>query len=441
MKKEAQDAQEALKKAGIEPPTPAPKADTPNDEPKPLTMNNRKGEEVPVVVSCPCGQQHWSYPSGGCCIRCKAELPILEKPPKQIQERKPFLSHQAKNFFDKFEARNEPELELDDDQRQNNMTKAQSLLDTALQLGISSDEQLKMMKDTVEKFKNPKIKNTPKENSYALLAIGEKAGTEELKYWEATQKKMEIKISALQEKIAKAKEVLAQEQENAREYIEVCTKANAEHDSNMTKIEKYKVELESHSPLRQVKPPVSTQSLPPPTPICTREKLDQVIAADPEMQTNKDMLTRLWAKLCPPTTNISPAALVIPAPKGATPTQIIAQEGIEANTLKAELEANAQEKIQQLTAGLEADAQVKAQELAASHEQRRAQAEKEASENRTTVDIPPRETNTQVSTPKKFEDALATLKREVGSAKEQMKDDNDEEEDAENRRVRTRLES
>ena len=185
-KKEAQDAQEALKKAGIEPPTPAPKADTSSDEPKPLTMNNRKGEAVPVVVSCPCGQQHWSYPKDGGCIRCKAELPILEKPPKQIQERKPFLSHQAKNFFDKFEARNEPELELDDDQRQNNMTKAQSLLDTALQLGISSDEQLKMMKDTVEKFKNPKIKNTPKENSYALLAIGEKAGTEELKYWEAT---------------------------------------------------------------------------------------------------------------------------------------------------------------------------------------------------------------------------------------------------------------
>ena len=159
------------------------------------------------------------------------------------------------------------------------------------------------------------------------------------------------------------------------------------------------------------------------------------------MQSNKDMLTKLWAKLCPPTTSISPAALVIPAPKGATPTQFIAQEGIEANRLKEELEANAQEKIKQLAAGLEADALVKAQELAASHEQRRAQAEKEDSENRATVDIPPRVSSTQVSTPKKFEEAMATLKREVGSAKEQMKDDNDEEEDGENRRVRTRLES
>ena len=159
------------------------------------------------------------------------------------------------------------------------------------------------------------------------------------------------------------------------------------------------------------------------------------------MQSNKDMLTKLWAKLCPAMTSISPVALVIPAPKGATATQIIAQEGIEANRLKEELEANAQEKIKQLAAGLEADALVKAQELAASHEQRRAQAEKEDSENRATVDISPRETSTQVSTPKKIEEAMATLKREVGSAKEQMKDDNDEEEDGENRRVRTRLES
>ena len=128
-------------------------------------------------------------------------------------------------------------------------------------------------------------------------------------------------------------------------------------------------------------------------------------------------------------------------PTGTTVTQFIAQEEIEATRLKAELEANAQEKLKELAAGLQADAQVKSQELAASHEQRRAQTEKEDSEHRATADLPPQENSNQVSTPQKFEAALATLRREVGPTNDRMKDDDEEETDKENRRVRTRLEN
>ena len=66
--------------------------------------------------------------------------------------------------------------ELDEEERIQKPAKAQSALDTVLQLGVSSDDTLKSMKDTVEQFRIPTVKKAAQTDStIKLSAIGEKA--------------------------------------------------------------------------------------------------------------------------------------------------------------------------------------------------------------------------------------------------------------------------
>ena len=91
--------------------------------------------------------------------------------------------------------------------------------------------------------------------------------------------------------------------------------------------------------------PAISQQAPPPIPTYSKEKLELILAADPEMQTNKDLINKLLTQLCPAMVSTPLAGYVAPAPKGVTTQQTLEQESIEAMKLKAELEANAQQKI------------------------------------------------------------------------------------------------
>ena len=77
--KEAQSLLEAWKNGtNLKEPKPA---DPMPEEPKKsvLTMNDKSGKKVPVVVVCACGKQHWAYPKKGNCVECKEPLPAEDK--------------------------------------------------------------------------------------------------------------------------------------------------------------------------------------------------------------------------------------------------------------------------------------------------------------------------------------------------------------------------
>ena len=63
------------------------------------------------------------------------------------------------------EAADEIEPELEEEERIQKLTKAQSALDAVLQLGEYSKDTTSWLEATVEKFKIPKIKNAPKSAS------------------------------------------------------------------------------------------------------------------------------------------------------------------------------------------------------------------------------------------------------------------------------------
>ena len=101
--KAVQDQLDAFKKTGTPPMDPKP-ADLTPDEPKKtvLTMYDRLGKVVLVVITCTCGKQHWARPKKGICVQCKQSLPAEDKEP--CPKKQPRISSHAKQTCDMFTA-------------------------------------------------------------------------------------------------------------------------------------------------------------------------------------------------------------------------------------------------------------------------------------------------------------------------------------------------
>lgn len=169
------------------------------EEPKtlPKTMFNNKGEQVPIVISCPCGQQMWSVPKNKRCVdkECGLELTHPEKE-KEVQGKKRFISGCAKSFLESYKAPEVITQTEDPDERQSRLTQAQAGLDQALQTKSLPEAVLKVMREEVEELRKPPVKQGAKVISYNLRSKAETAAREENKHWEAHKKQMDARASA-----------------------------------------------------------------------------------------------------------------------------------------------------------------------------------------------------------------------------------------------------
>ena len=229
--KETQDQLDALRKPGAIPVDPKP-ADLAPDEPKisELTMCDRSGNEVLVVVTCPCAKQHWARPRNGNCVRCKQPLPAEDKQPPP--KKQPRISHHARQTCDMLTAAAAPvENQAAQEERAQKVTKLQAVIDQAISAG-SGQVVIEAMKAELEQTKAP-VAPHPQCDTYTVKVRTSESLKEQIKFWGAQVKKFDVRASHHNAKVKAAKEAFDAEIMKLEAINDEHIAEEAEHDKVM----------------------------------------------------------------------------------------------------------------------------------------------------------------------------------------------------------------